>query len=122
MLNLQALDPAFPIERQLAEAATPVVLINVFTVDESDIDQLMKAWEADANWMKKQPGYVSTQLHRAIGQSCTFLNYAVWESTEHFRRAFTHPEFSASLTAYPDSAVASPHLFQKLAVSNLCTA
>jgi quinol monooxygenase YgiN len=125
MLHLKPLDPSFPIERQLAAAATaasPVVLVNVFTVDEPDIDALLKAWEADANWMKAQSGYISTQLHRAVGQKNVFLNYAVWESPDHFRRAFSHPDFRASLRAYPDSAVASPHLFEKIGIANLCTA
>jgi heme-degrading monooxygenase HmoA len=73
-------------------------------------------------WMKKQPGYISTQLHRAIGDSFVFMNYAVWESVEHFRRAFTHPEFQSAIAAYPSSAVASPHLFEKMTVANLCVA
>jgi heme-degrading monooxygenase HmoA len=71
--------------------------------------------------MKKQPGYISTQLHRGIGGSCTFFNYAVWESVGPFRAAFTNPEFRAALVAYPSSVVASPHLFAKVAVPNLCT-
>ena len=45
-----------------------------------------------------------------------FLNYAVWESVEHFRAAFTNPEFRGALAAYPSSVVASPHLFEKVAV------
>ena len=43
-------------------------------------------------------------------------------STADFRAAFTHPEFSAKLSAYPSSAVASPHLFQKVAVPGICVA
>jgi hypothetical protein len=38
------------------------------------------------------------------------------------RKAFTHADFRNSLGAYPNSAVASPHLFQKLAIPNLCVA
>lgn len=121
MLQLRPLDPAFPIERQLAEAQSPVILINVFTIAQKDIEALMVAWAHDANWMKRQPGYISTQLHRAIGGSCVFLNYAVWESVEHFRNAFTHPDFISALERYPSSAVASPHLFARVAVPNLCT-
>jgi heme-degrading monooxygenase HmoA len=116
------MDPAFPIERQLAETQAPVILINLFTVAEQDIDALLAAWTHDANWMKRQPGYISTQLHRAIGGSCLFLNYAVWESVEHFRNAFTHPEFISALGGYPSSAVAEPHLFTRLAIPNLCAA
>ena len=73
-------------------------------------------------FMKRQPGFISTQLHRAIGESPTYLNYAVWELTADFRSAFMHPEFRAKLSAYPSSAVASPHLFQKVAVPGICVA
>ena len=122
MLQLRPLDPLVPIQQQLSETLAPVVLINVFTVDAKDVDALLDAWVHDANWMKRQPGYISTQLHRGIGGSCVFLNYALWESVAHFRQAFTHPEFMGALAAYPSSAVASPHLFSKVAVPNLCTA
>jgi heme-degrading monooxygenase HmoA len=119
---MRPLDPAFPIERQLAVDATSVVLVNVFTLDKADEQTFLQAWQNDAAFMKQQPGFISTQLHRAIGESPTYLNYAVWESTADFRAAFTHPEFRARLSAYPSSAVASPHLFQKLAVPGICIA
>jgi hypothetical protein len=73
-----------------------------------------------AAFTKQQPGFVSTQLHRAIGESPTYLNYAVWDSTAHLRAAFTHPVFRAKLSAYPSSATASPPLFQKVAVPGVC--
>jgi hypothetical protein len=72
--------------------------------------------------MKRQPGFIFTQLHRALGESPTYLNYAVWELTAHYRAAFGHPEFRAKLPTYPSSVVASPHLFQKVAVPNICVA
>jgi heme-degrading monooxygenase HmoA len=122
MSLLRPLDPAFPIERQIAINASPVVLVNVFTLDKGDEQTFLKVWQDDAVFMKRQPGFISTQLHRAIGESPTYLNYAVWESTAHFRAAFTHPEFQAKLSLYPASAAASPHLFQKVAVPDVCVA
>ncbi|TCU19310.1 antibiotic biosynthesis monooxygenase family protein [Rhizobium sullae] len=119
---MRPLDPTFPIERQLAVDASPVVLVNVFTLDKADEQTFCRAWQDDAAFMKQQPGFISTQLHRAIGESPTYLNYAVWESTAAFKAAFAHPEFRAKLTAYPSSAVASPHLFQKVAVPGICVA
>ncbi|WCM18271.1 antibiotic biosynthesis monooxygenase [Paraburkholderia bryophila] len=119
---LRPLDPSFPIERQLSVEVGPVVLINVFTLDKADEQALLDAWQDDAEFMKRQPGFISTQLHHAIGDSATFLNYAVWESTEHFRAAFTHPEFQAKLSQYPASVVAMPHLFQKIAMPGICVA
>jgi heme-degrading monooxygenase HmoA len=122
MSLLRPLDPAFPIKRQLAVDAAPVVLVNVFTLDKADEQAFLHAWQGDAVVMKAQPGFISTQLHRAIGESPTYLNYAVWESTADFRAAFTNPDFTAKLSAYPSSAVASPHLFQKVAVPGICVA
>ena len=119
---LRPLDPSFPIERQLAVDATSIVLVNVFTLDPADEQTFLQVWRDDAAFMKRQPGFISTQLHRAIGESPTYFNYAVWESIADFRAAFTHPEFVAKLSAYPSSAVASPHLFQKVAVPDICVA
>ena len=93
MLQLKPLDQNVPIFQQINTDVSPVVLVNVFQVAEEDIAALLKAWEADANWMKQQPGYISTQLHQGIAGSTVFMNYAVWESVAHFRAAFAHPEF-----------------------------
>lgn len=122
MPQFRPLDPAFPIDRQIALDVEPVVLVNVITLDPADEEEFLAIWQEDAAFMKRQPGFISTQLHRAIGPSPTYLNYAVWESNAAFRAAFTHPEFQAKLLAYPASAVASPHLFQKVAVADICVA
>ena len=122
MALLRPLDPAFPLDRQLAVDATPVILVNVVTLDKADEPGFLEAWQHDAAFMKRQPGFISTQLHRAIGDSPTYLNYAVWDSTAQYRTAFTHPEFKAGLAAYPSSVVATPHLFQTVAVPGICVA
>jgi heme-degrading monooxygenase HmoA len=96
--------------------------VNVFTLDRADEQTFLDAWQNDAAFMKQQPGFISTQLHRALGDNPTYFNQAVWESTAHFRAAFSHPEFRARISAYPASAVASPHLFQKVAVPGVCVA
>ncbi|MEM9218770.1 MAG: antibiotic biosynthesis monooxygenase family protein [Cyanobacteria bacterium P01_F01_bin.150] len=98
----------------------PVVLINVFTIDPSCEEELVMAWSHDADFMRKQPGYISTQLHKGVGGSPTFFNYAIWESVESFRNAFQNPEFQKRIAQYPSSAVASPHLFKKIAVPGHC--
>jgi heme-degrading monooxygenase HmoA len=72
--------------------------------------------------MKRQPGFISAQLHRGIGGSRVFVNYAVWESTGHFKRAFRNLEFQSKLGDSPPSTVASPHLFRKVAVPDICVA
>lgn len=126
-VNFKPLDSRVPINKQLEiyneekENVSSVILVNVFTVDPDDADKLVEAWENDGNWMKKQPGFISTQLHKGIAGSSVFLNYAIWESIKHFKAAFTNPEFQSKMSAYPSSAVTQPHLFKRVAVPNLCT-
>jgi heme-degrading monooxygenase HmoA len=122
MLNPHPLDAACPIDLQLRSTADPIVLVNLFSVAEADTPALMSVWETDATWMKQQPGLLSTQLHRPIGGSLMFMNYAAWESVEHFRAALMNPAFVSVLAAYPSSAVAQPHLFANVAVPNFCAA
>ena len=122
MSLLRPLDPNFPIERQLGIETGPVVLVNVFTLDKADEPRFLEVWQDDAAFMKRQPGFISTQRHRALGDSPTYLNYAVWESTAAFRAAFSNPDLQARISAYPPSAVATPHLFQKVAVPGVCVA
>ena len=107
---------------QLEEQGGPVILINTFTVKPEEVKQFLHTWAADAQLMKRQPGFISTQLHRGIAGSCVFVNYAIWESTAHFKQAFTQPEFQAMLARYPSSTKASPHLFRKVAVPGICVA
>ena len=122
MPKFTEMDAEVTLNDQLGADVSPVVLINRFTVAPEEIDQLLKAWAADAAFLKTRPGYISAQLHRGIAGSCCFVNVAVWESVAHFRSAFTSPEFQATLSAYPPSAVASPHLFSKVTVPNVCVA
>ena len=52
------------------------------------------------------------------------MNYAVWESIKKLKEAFkmfVSPEVQSKLLEYPDSAVASPHLFKKVAITDICT-
>ena len=51
MLQLKPLDQNVPIFQQINSEVSPVVLVNVFQVAEGDIPALLRAWEADANWM-----------------------------------------------------------------------
>src|SRR5437660_8118293 len=69
MSLLRPMDPAFPIERQLGVDASPVVLVNVFTFDKAGEQTFRQVWQDDADFMRRQPGFISTQLHRAIGES-----------------------------------------------------
>lgn len=114
------MDATVTLAEQMADEGGPVILINTFVVAPDEADRLLETWTRDGAVMKRQPGFISTQLHRGIAGSGTFLNYAVWESAAHFRAAFGNPEFRAQLGAYPEGATISPHLFRKVAVPGMC--
>jgi heme-degrading monooxygenase HmoA len=122
MSGFEELDAIVTLADQMKATTGPVVLINLFTVDAADEAALLNAWAHDADFMKAQPGYISTQLHKGIAGSSSFVNYAVWQDVKSFREAFVHPEFQRRIADYPKSAVARPHLFEKLAVTNHCVA
>ena len=122
MLKLIEMDDSVTLQQQMMTEAGPVVLINQFKVKPEEADQLIEAWTQDALFLKQQPGFISAQLHRGIAGSGVFINVAVWESVADFRQAFSQPEFRRSLDAYPPSTIAAPHLFQKIAVPNVCLA
>jgi len=122
MSKLAEMDRTVTLFDQLREEGGPVTLVNTLVVSPDDADQLLAVWATDAAIMKRQPGFISTQLHRGIAGSGTFLNYAVWETVAHFRAAFGNPEFQAQLGHYPEGMIASPHLFRPVAVSGICVA
>jgi quinol monooxygenase YgiN len=102
-----------------------VILINKFNVKPNNVEQFLKDWAEDAARFKQEPGFISTQIHRGIGKSSVFINYAVWESMEHYKKAVNKILFSTQsqspLLKYGDkSLVISPHLFTKVAIPGIC--
>jgi heme-degrading monooxygenase HmoA len=122
MSNFAEIDRTVTLADQREDDGGPVVLADTLVVRPEDADPLLALWAADASIMKRQPGFISTQLHRGIAGSGTVLNYAVWETVAHFRAAFADPEFQARIAEYPESMTASPHLFRPVAVSGICAA
>jgi quinol monooxygenase YgiN len=118
MAKLVEMDEKISIREQLEENVSHIILINKFNVEPDKLDVFMKAWAEDASYFKQQPGFISAQLHKGIGKSSVFLNYAVWESTEDYKRAFNNLDLS-KLSDFPASTI-SPHLFKKVAVPGIC--
>jgi heme-degrading monooxygenase HmoA len=108
--------------QQLREDDGQVVLINQFNVSPEETERFLEVWADDAAFMKQQPGFISTQLHRGTAGSTTFINVAVWESAKALGEAFRSPEFQHRAARYPEDAVAAPHVFQKVAVPGVCVA
>ncbi|HWG61894.1 MAG TPA: antibiotic biosynthesis monooxygenase family protein [Streptosporangiaceae bacterium] len=108
--------------QQLQDDDGQVVLINQFNMEPEDTQRFLDAWADDAAFMQRQPGFVSTRLHRGTAGSTTFVNIAVWDSARALGRAFASPEFQARAARYPESTVAAPHVFKKIDVPGICAA
>jgi heme-degrading monooxygenase HmoA len=121
-MELREMDERVTYLQQLQQDTGPVVLINQFNVAPGDSARLLDVWAEDAAFMRRQPGFISTQLHRGIAGSTPFMNLAVWESAMALGDAFRSPGFQERASRYPDSAVAAPHVFERLAVPGICVA
>lgn len=71
------------------EPKEPVTLINAFEVPADQVAATVIFWEKARDFLKEQPGYISTRLHQALGPDAKFqlVNVAQWESREAFRAA-----------------------------------
>jgi heme-degrading monooxygenase HmoA len=121
-MQLREMDERVTYMQQLQANDGPVVLINQFNVAPADVDSFLAVWADDASFMKQQPGFISTQLHRGTAGSTTFVNVAVWESARALGQAFRSPEFQARAARYPEDAIATPHVFTRVAVPGVCVA
>ncbi|GAA4976587.1 antibiotic biosynthesis monooxygenase family protein [Pseudonocardia tropica] len=121
-MKFREVDRQVTYAEQLDGDEGPIELINLFTMDIADVDLFLRVWSDDAAFMKRQPGFVRTQLHRGTGGSATFVNIATWESATALRTAFTSPEFRAAVARYPHSVEAAPQVCTPVAVPGICTA
>jgi hypothetical protein len=71
----------------------PVVLINPFEVPEGKDETFLAEWEMAKAFMERQPGYISTRLHRSLAPNARFrfINVAEWASVEDFQTALNPP-------------------------------
>ena len=85
MAKIVEMDKRTSIFTQMEEDIGPVILIEKIKVDPEESDLFINGWATETKKFKKQPGSISTQLHKGIGGSNTFITYAVWESAKHLR-------------------------------------
>lgn len=76
-------------KKMTSENKNHTVLINPFEVPAGKLEASIKYWEDCRDFLKTQPGYVSTKLHKSIKEGSKFelINVAVWESPKAFMDA-----------------------------------
>ena len=90
-----------------------VVLINPFIVPEGKLAESIVFWENARDYLKEQPGYVSTKLHKSLKPDATFelINVAVWESAEAFMAATQKMRKEVKMKPV-DGLMADPALYE----------
>jgi heme-degrading monooxygenase HmoA len=82
-------------EQLRSAQAGQITLLNTFLVPEGETEAFRQGWRKVAEVLRRQPGFISTSLHRPVGDSNLWVNHAVWESTSAFVAALVSPEFRA---------------------------
>jgi heme-degrading monooxygenase HmoA len=119
-MEIRNLDPSTSFVSQLDEAGDEAVtVINTVVAPPGELEACLRAWNAEAAVMTKQPGFVSTQLYRGVGGSNTLINVAMWESASHVKAALARPERSPAQLNPPDGMTVYPTLVRKVAVAGV---
>mgnify|MGYP000955488134 CR=1 FL=1 len=91
-----------------------VTLINPFEVPPGREEECLAFWERVADYMRRQPGFISTRLHQAVAPGARFalINLAEWASAEDFQAAVGSAEFQALVGPYLEVFPHFPGLYQ----------
>ena len=66
-----------------------IVTISALEVPQDRIEETIKLWRRYNSFLVKQPGFISSKLHRAIepGTSFALVNVAEWASEQDYHNA-----------------------------------
>lgn len=86
-------------------------VIVTYEVAYEDCERFLDSWDKANAYLKEQPGFISTALHRAesANPDFRFVNISYWESADAFRAATQSQGFreaSGRLEAFPVHASA----------------
>jgi heme oxygenase (mycobilin-producing) len=87
---LAAIMLSFSLSPAMADSGPkPVILINAFTVPAEALNETISMWETARDFLKKQPGYISTKLHQSLSPDAKYLlmNVAEWKDAEKYMAA-----------------------------------
>ena len=80
----------------------PTTFINVFEIDEAEIDTFIDRWKQRSHRIAGAPGFISAELHRATDGDTRFrlINVTRWRSRADHEAATTEATYRAELDAY----------------------
>jgi heme oxygenase (mycobilin-producing) len=78
-----------------------VVLVNAFEVPDGQEERFLADWQHAADWMRQQPGFISSRLHQSLDPEAEFryVNVAEWSPPTTSARPPPPPSSSGALAA-----------------------
>jgi heme-degrading monooxygenase HmoA len=116
--NRQAKERTRKMETRISTDQPVATLINVFTVDPANQQQLINVLiEATEQVMRNLPGFVSANIHRSLdGKRVT--NYAQWRSEADFKAMLGNPAAAPHLQKCKELATYDANLYQVVHIDN----
>ncbi|KAJ5747114.1 uncharacterized protein N7511_008810 [Penicillium nucicola] len=117
------LDPSTTFDTMLSTSPPvgPVVLLNIISLPPgADKESFLETWRCASEVLKKAPGYISTQLHHALGHGNFIVNYAIWEDNETLKNGLALPEFRTICKDFPDGTVFRAAVLKKASIKDVC--
>jgi len=85
-------------------------LINVYDCQPERQDELMRVLHELTEAARRLPGFRSARLHRSLNGKHV-VNYAEWDSVEHWRAMVRHPDVQAQMGRVVALATFEPHIY-----------
>src|ERR1043165_2450013 len=90
----------------------PVTQITIVEPEAGKLDSALSLMTARAEFMARQPGFVSISLHKSLDGK-RIVNYVQWQNRDLLRRAHQSPEFRREWTHLDDlTEEIDPHLYE----------
>jgi quinol monooxygenase YgiN len=90
-----------------------VIVITPFEVPKGEELEVLATWDRFAEYFRRQPGHVSSRLHRAVDNDARFRLVAIaeWESADHYVTALHNPELQQIAEATAGAATSYPGIY-----------
>ena len=91
-----------------------LTVINPYEIPKGKEAEAEAAWDTFAEYFRRQPGYISSKLCRAVKPNSRnyLVTVAEWESAEHVQAAMRNPEFREVIKGMKETFPSSPGLYE----------
>ena len=97
---------------QIQTSNQPVTQITIVEAEPGKQAEALSLMTERAQFMSKQPGFVSISLHRSL-DSRRIVNYIQWQSREQLQSAHNSPHFRKEWNRFDDMTdEIDPHLYE----------